>query len=123
VNIIRDTHGAIGIEPLAGKIRLLTDPAAGGEKPAFNGACNYLHLSERELVITALSGKGITRAQLRLIAWWAHGAGYRWIYADRMPGHSLPMATRRTVRPLLDWFEIDLERVISAAPRRDAHHA
>jgi len=116
MNIIRDAHGAIAIEPLAGKIRLLRDGATG-PRPEFIGAANFLHLSLSELVITALAANGITRAQLRLIAWWAHGEGYRWIYAERLPGHSLPMATRRTARPMLDWWEIDLDRVLANLPR------
>lgn len=107
------TVAAIGIEPLAGKIRLLANGAEQGEHPAFLGACNTQHLSPTELIISALSCSNLTRAHLRLIARWSYDAGYRWIYAKRPPGHTLPFATLRTTRPLKGWYEVDLERVIA----------
>lgn len=111
-HIVRDAHGAISIEPLAGKIRFLREANPATVRAPFVGACTYTHLSPSEIVISALAGQGITRAHLRLIVRWAHGAGYRWLYARRLPGHTLPLATLRTVRPLLGWYEVDLAGVI-----------
>jgi hypothetical protein len=123
MKIMRNPSAAIGIEPLSGKIRILASPSVTGPRPAYVGACTTLAISPTELIITALAGQGISRAHLRLIAAWAREAGYRWIYAERLPGHTLPLARRRTARPLDGWFEIDLEQLPSAIAGEDADHA
>lgn len=114
-----DDLGSITVEPMSGKIRLLREPCSGDARPPYIGACNYVHMSPTELMISALSAHGVTRAQLRDIARWAYAAGYRWIYAERLPGHTLPMAVRRTARPLEGWYEVNLAAVMAHLPRAD----
>lgn len=108
MKIVRNSRAAIGVEATTGKIRLLSADTTDDERPPYVGNATYLHLSRDELVICNMVAKGLTRAQIRLIGWWARCEGYRWIYAERLPGHTLPSAARRANRPMLGWFEIDL---------------
>ncbi|WP_068634910.1 hypothetical protein [Thauera butanivorans] len=120
MTIIHDNRRcAISVEEHTGSIRFLRDVDPAATLPPFVGKCTYTRLSESEVIITGLAGNGITRAHLRLIVRWAHGAGYHWLYARRLPGHTLPMATLRRVRPLQGWYEVDIDRVIKLLPRPD----
>lgn len=110
MKILADARVAIGIEPTVGQIRFYDGlPAPGAERPPYVATATYIHLSPTELLICAFAGRSVTRAHLVLIARWALGQGYLHLYAARPPGHTLPLAHRRTQRPLLGWFEIDLQ--------------
>lgn len=102
---------AIGIEPTTEKLRFFgaTDPA--DPRPPYIGSATVISMSADELLIANMTVTGVTRAHLRLISGWAISSGYRWIYAERLPGHTLPLARRRTERPLVDHFEIDLHAI------------
>ena len=99
---------AIGIEPTTEKLRFFGATPAHDPRPPYIGSATVIHLSTDELLIANMTVSGVTRAHLRLIAGWAIAHGYRWIYAERLPGHTLPLARRRSERPLIDHFEIDL---------------
>ncbi|MBT0961660.1 hypothetical protein [Denitromonas iodatirespirans] len=111
MKIYRAAGVAIGIEPTSEKIRFLGSADPADPRPPYIGSATAIHLNAAELLIANMSVTGVTRAHLRLIAGWAIARGYRWIYAERLPGHTLPLARRRTERPFADHFEIDLAAI------------
>lgn len=106
VQYYSNKEARLSVEEGSGLVRFLKNPS--GDDMDFEAVCVFVPLSDKVVKISAMSGK-MTRARLRLLCEVLLDKGWSVVYAYRLQGRALPMASLMEDGDFAGWWRIDLK--------------